>query len=403
MLDMSYNARVIYIDNKEKALSELAKIGCDAAGAHIMSDKAVFRTIKVENIKSKAALILKQTMLSKGGEASIHKKAADLSEEYTDVLLSASVKQYKEAINRLKPQPWGLKQLAVEIENLLDSVETFPQREYTWPKSGMSLSIAPGRTLVMGILNITPDSFSDGGKFNKTDLALRHAEQLIADGADIIDIGAESTRPYGSNQVPAEEEMDRLMPVLEKVIDISSVPISVDTYKASVAKEALKAGAHIINDVWGLRHDPDMAKVAAEFNVPVIIMHNQKGTGYQRDIMSHICEFLKESIKIGVKAGIDPDKFIIDPGLGFGKNSADNLAVMSRLNELASLNCPLLLGSSRKLFIGKALDLPAEDRVEGTGATVAVGITKGAHIVRVHDVKPIVRVARMTDAIVYAK
>jgi dihydropteroate synthase len=253
----------------------------------------------------------------------------------------------------------------------------------------------------MGILNVTPDSFSDGGKYNNIDVALRHVEEMIRDGADIIDVGAESTRPYnGANIVSAEEEMNRLLPLLEKVLAISSVPVSVDTYKASVAEEALKMGAHMINDVWGLQQDPAMAAIVAKYGVPVFVMHNQEGTHYDRDIMAHICSFLRDSIAIGVKAGIHPDNIIIDPGIGFGKTPTQNIAVMARLEELKSLGCPILLATSRKRFIGEVLNLPVEDRVEGTGATIALGIMKGSHIIRVHDVKPLARIAKMTDAMI---
>ncbi|WP_425060840.1 hypothetical protein SCACP_15940 [Sporomusa carbonis] len=398
---MRYNLRVIEIKNQEQARKELAKINCDTAGAGIMSGKAVYKTIKIENIMSKAALILKQTFLSKGGEASVTRGTADLSAEYTDVLLCGSLKHFKQAIPQLKVQPWGLAKLAEELEAVIAADEKFPHRTY---KLGQhTLTISPEKTLVMGILNFTPDSFSDGGKFNNIDAALRHAEEMISEGADIIDIGAESTRPYGSEKISAEEELDRLMPVLEKVLAISSVPVSIDTYKGSVAREALKIGAHIINDIWGLQYDNEMAKVVAEYDAPIVIMHNQEGTVYQRDIMSHILEFLRRSIEIGEAAGISTDNFIVDPGIGFGKKPADNLVVMARLNELRSLGCPILLGSSRKRFIGEILNAPPDDRVEGTGATVALGITKGVNIVRVHDVKAIARIAKMTDAMVNAK
>nr|WP_243638750.1 dihydropteroate synthase [Lucifera butyrica] len=255
------------------------------------------------------------------------------------------------------------------------------------------------KTLVMGILNVTPDSFSDGGCYNTLEAAARHAEEMIQAGADIIDIGAESTRPYGGAQVvSAREELDRLLPLLEKVLKIATVPVSVDTYKASVAEAAIKMGAHLINDVWGLQSDPGMAGVIANYKVPVIVMHNQQNTFYEKDIMYSICRFLQQSIQIGLDAGVPFDHFIIDPGIGFGKTPEQNLEVMSRLGELRSLGCPLLLGTSRKRFIGEVLGLPVEDRVEGTGATVAWGIAQGTSIVRVHDVKPIVRMAKMCDA-----
>jgi len=258
------------------------------------------------------------------------------------------------------------------------------------------LTIRPGRTLVMGILNVTPDSFSDGGRYASVADALRQADQLIEAGADILDIGAESTRPYGSHEISAETELERILPILEKVVAFSPIPISVDTYKASVADAALKAGAHIINDIWGLQGDPAMAKVATAHNAPVITMHNQKGSNYSEDIMSSICAFLRNSIRLAMDTGLAFENMIIDPGIGFGKTPAQNLVVLSRLAELKSLSCPILLGTSRKRFIG---GLPEDEREEGTAASVACGILSGANIIRVHDVKTMVRVARMTDAI----
>lgn len=390
-------ARMIEINDSFQARQELEKIGCDDTGIHIMSAKAVFKTMKLEQISAKAANLLKQTFLAKGGEVAITRGTADLSVEYTDALLCATLKQYRLALAQLKMQPWGLPAVAEAIEKALVFDESFPCRNYSWPNR--TLSIKPGHTLIMGILNVTPDSFSDGGKYNSVEAALQHACELVQGGADVIDIGAESTRPYGgAEEVSAEEEAERLIPVLEKLIAACPVPISVDTYKACVAEEALKRGAHIINDVWGLKHDEAMAAVVAKYNVPVVIMHNQLTASYKRDIMSEICESLSESIHMGLAAGIDFNNLIIDPGIGFGKTPEQNLVVMSRLEELKSLGCPLLLGTSRKRFIGEVLGLTVNDRIEGTGATVAVGITKGVHIVRVHDVKQIARIARMTDA-----
>jgi len=393
---MALNAYKIQISNLKQAEIELSKIKCDKVGISIMSNKAVFQIIKLEKVPAKDANLLKQTFLAKGGEVAVARGTADLSISHTDVLICATLKQYRLALVQLKIQPWGLPKVAQVIERVLNTNELFPNRQYEWPKH--QLSILPRRTLIMGILNVTPDSFSDGGCYNNIDAALRHVEEMIKNGADIIDIGAESTRPYGNNeQITAEVELERLTPLLERVLEISSVPVSVDTYRGSVALEALKLGAHMINDIWGLQYDDQMAKVVAQYNVPVIIMHNQQGNEYTRDIMSHICEFLKNSIIIGLKAGIDFENFIVDPGIGFGKTHEQNLLVMSRLEELKSLGCPILLGTSRKRFIGEVLGLPVDDRVEGTGATVAVGITKGMNIVRVHDVQAIARIAKMTD------
>jgi dihydropteroate synthase len=394
---MVFNVRVLSINNLKEAQLELAKVNCDKMGIRIMSNKAVFRVMKLENVSARDANLLKQTFLAKGGEVAVGRGTADLSIEYTDVLLCATLKQYHLAIEQLKLQPWGLPQIAQAIDNALNNSEDFPERSYALGKH--VLSIEPRRTLVMGILNVTPDSFSDGGQYNTMDKALHHAEDMIQNGADIIDIGAESTRPYkGAEKISAEEEIERLGPLLEKIVSISSVPVSIDTYKASVALEALKLGAHMINDIWGLQQDSNMAKVVAQYKVPVIIMHNQDTTHYQHDIMSEICSFLQRSIAIGMESGIGRDRFIIDPGIGFGKTPAQNLIVMSRLEELKSLGCPILLGTSNKRFIGEVLHLPVEDRREGTGATVAMGIMKGSNIVRVHDVKAIARITKMIDA-----
>jgi dihydropteroate synthase len=394
---MAFNARILEIDNLEQAYRELATVNCDKTGTSIMSYKAVFKIVKLECVQARDANLLKQTFLAKGGEVAVGKGTADLSVEYTDVLLCATLKQYKVALVQLKLQPWGLPKIAEAIEQVLNCRESTSLRQYSWGQH--NLSIMPKRTLIMGILNVTPDSFSDGGQFNTMDTALRRVEDMIQNGADIIDIGAESTRPYkGAEKISAEEELERLCPLLEKVLGISTVPVSVDTYKSSVAEEALKLGAHMINDIWGLQHDADMAKIVARYDAPVVIMHNQDSTYYEKDVMSEVCSFLRESINIGLKAGITFDKFIVDPGIGFGKTSKQNLTVMSRLEELQSLGCPILLGTSNKRFIGDVLELPVEDRLEGTGATIALGIMKGSNIIRVHDVKAMARIAKMTDA-----
>lgn len=395
---MNFNARILPLNNTKQARNALSMIDCDKTGISIMENKAVFKTIQLENVPAKAANLLKQTFLAKGGEVAVARGTADLSAETTDVIVMATLKQYRLALAQLSLQPWGLPKVAAAIESVLETEFSFPVRSYEWPDR--NLTIKPGKTLIMGILNITPDSFSDGGKFRLMDAALRHAEEMIGEGADIIDIGAESTRPYGSQVISAEEELDRMLPILEKLLKALPVPISIDTYKASVAKEVLRTGAHIINDIWGLQKDPDMAATVAAYNAPVIVMHNQAGTEYSRDILSEICLFLRKSIAIALDAGIKHSNIMIDPGLGFGKTPDHNLTIMSRLEEIKSLGCPLLLGSSRKRFIGEVLGTPVDERVEGTGATVALGITKGVNIVRVHDVKAMSRIAKMMDAMV---
>ncbi|MCP1156287.1 MULTISPECIES: dihydropteroate synthase [Bacillus] len=253
------------------------------------------------------------------------------------------------------------------------------------------------KTLVMGILNATPDSFSDGGKYFDADKAVKHALEMAANGADIIDIGGESTRP-GFDEVSAEEELERVIPVIRAVAKEVPLPISIDTYKAAVAEEAISAGAHIINDVWGAKKDPKMAETASRLGVPIILMHNRENRDYSvfvRDVLND----LYESIHIARNAGVKEENIILDPGIGFAKNLPYNLEMMRNLDTITSLGYPVLLGTSRKSFIGTILDLPVEERVEGTGATVCYGIQKGCQIIRIHDVKEMSRLAKMMDAL----
>ncbi|MEC2345693.1 dihydropteroate synthase [Paenibacillus barengoltzii] len=272
------------------------------------------------------------------------------------------------------------------------------KRSYQLGEASLTLG---ERTLVMGILNVTPDSFSDGGRYNKVELAVQHAREMVAEGGDIIDIGGESTRP-GHVPVSEQEELERVIPVVEALHrELPHIPLSVDTYKAQVAYEALKAGAHIINDVWGFKAEPRMAEVAAEFGCPVILMHNRHDRHY-RDLLADVAADLRESVEIARKAGVSDENIILDPGIGFAKDYHENLRVMKALDELAALGFPLLLGTSRKRFIRTALDLPVDEVVFGTAATVALGIAQGCQIVRVHDVKEIKQTVQMCDAIVYA-
>ncbi len=274
------------------------------------------------------------------------------------------------------------------------------------------------RTYVMGILNVTPDSFSGDGIISKGDVvqaALSQADQFLASGADILDVGGESTRP-GSAPVNVEEEMERVIPVIHAIHKIyPGALISIDTYKAQVAEEAIKAGASIVNDVWGLRADSELAYVAAKYKTPIILMHNRSnpasvdvreklgnayiGSEYQ-NLLEDVKRELLESVVLAKNAGVEELRIVLDPGIGFGKTREHNLALINRLAEIRSLGYPILLGPSRKSFIGFTLDLPPDQRVEGTAAAVAIGIARGADIIRVHDVREMARVAKMTDAIV---
>ncbi|MGL1891513.1 MAG: dihydropteroate synthase [Spirochaetaceae bacterium] len=255
------------------------------------------------------------------------------------------------------------------------------------------------RTYIMGILNVTPDSFSDGGEFNNIQDSLIKAELMINQGADVIDVGGESTRP-GAASVSVSEEINRVVPVIKVLKEKFSVPVSLDTSKSEVGLKGLEAGADLINDVWAFQRDPKLANVTADFNVPAILMHNKVDSNYSKDIIESMKLFFNRSLEIAFKAGVAEDKIILDPGIGFGKTQEHNREVLSRLGELHSLGFPLLLGTSRKSIIGTILDLPPKDRLEGTLATSTMGIISGVDILRVHDVLENRRVALVTDKIV---
>jgi dihydropteroate synthase len=260
------------------------------------------------------------------------------------------------------------------------------------------------KTHVMGVLNVTADSFSDGGRFLRPRDAIAQGMRMIKQGADIIDVGGESTRP-GADPISLEEELSRVIPVISALCQQTDVPISIDTYKSEVAKRALDAGAQMINDISALRYDPEMRKIAREFDVPIVLMHikgtpkNMQQKPWYEDVIGEISEYLKESIRMAQEAGIDKGKIIIDPGIGFGKRLVDNLNILKNLEKFSILRCPILIGCSRKSFIGKILDLPVGDRLEGSLAALAVAMMNGASLVRVHDVEESKRVARMVDAI----
>lgn len=259
-----------------------------------------------------------------------------------------------------------------------------------------------GHTYIMGILNVTPDSFSDGGKFNQIDAALKHAEEMIRDGADVIDIGGESTRPWGYTKISDEEETGRVVPVIEAVKKEFGIPISVDTYKSGVAEAAAQAGADLINDIWGLKYDPHMAEVIAKSGLACCLMHNRDNTEY-RNFMEDVKQDLRETIALAKAAGIEDDKIILDPGVGFAKSYENNLEVIRRLKEFNELKYPVLLGTSRKSVIGLTLELPAAERVEGTIVTTVMAVEAGCMFVRVHDVKENHRAIQMAEAILDRK
>jgi len=400
---MSHNPRILSLTGEEEIKLAFKKIGVDTGGIEIMAKKAIYRLMKIENVEVRAANILKQEMLARGGEAAVARGVYDLKGRVTDVILIGTIAQCRSLVDKIKQQPFGLKEIALEARTVLDSYTTIPSK-LAW--GGYSLDLS-SRTHVMGVLNVTPDSFSDGGRFLDKDKAISRVMEMVEEGADIIDIGGESTRP-GAKSLGEKEELDRVIPVIKAVSDKVRVPISIDTYKYEIARQALDAGAAMINDISGLRSDKRMASLAAENKVPVIIMHMQgapkdmqKNPKY-KSVVGEILGFLREQSDKAVAAGIQRDLIVVDPGIGFGKTKDHNLTILKRLSEFRSIGLPIAIGTSRKSFIGMTLGLEVDDRLEGTAASVSYAISQGANIIRVHDVKEMVRVVRMTDAIMRA-
>lgn len=389
--------RVVLIDSQEEARMFLDQIGVDPGAYPYMQPKAMYRCIKLKGISCRAANIIKQEMLSKGGEAAIKRDALKF-EGFTDVLLMGNLKHYRLLTQKLRVQPFGLKELAGEIEAIL---KNYALESWTIPLPGGRTLELGSRPYIMGILNVTPDSFSDGGRFYDYTLAIERSRRMREEGADIIDVGGASTRP-DARIVDEEEELRRVLPVVEKLASEGAI-VSVDTFRGRVARECLEAGAHIINDVGAMRLDKDLLPVLVEYQSPSIFMHNRlqidQGKPYS-DLVADIVEELDQAVNKAEAAGLSREKIMLDPGLGFGKDPVQNRLLLKRLKEFKSLGLPLVVGASRKRFIGATLNLEVEDRLEGSLAVVAVAVMNGAQIIRVHDVKESVRVAAMTSAVV---
>lgn len=398
---MRFNPRVLQVRDIREAHARLDEIGPSDRGRSIMAPKMVHRVIRVDGLDTRAANILKQNMLSIGGEVSLPREVFDYGDKKVPAVIAGTLKHFRALISRLKEQPFGLKVLAAELEEVLGPA--FREEERVLVLKGREYYLDQ-RTLVMGIVNVTPDSFSDGGKYYQTRAAVEHGLRLVEEGADILDVGGESTRP-GSDFISLDEELRRVMPVLEELVERAGVPVSVDTTKAEVARRALDAGCAMVNEISAMRLDPDMLPLVVERGVPFCLMHMQgmpkdmQVRPHYDDVVGEIAAFLRNRAEAAVEAGADPSNIIVDPGIGFGKTLEHNLEILRRLPELKSLGYPLLLGTSRKSFIGMILDLPVEERLEGTAASVALGVAGGADIVRVHDVREMVRVVRVAEAI----
>lgn len=393
--------RPLILHSAAEARRELERIGVDPAGIGRMLPKLELLPVLVPQMRAAAANILKQELLALGGDAAVARGTVACSIDTTDVLLIGTRKQLQGLCAKLPQQPFGLATLADQLRGLLDTL-TGPIPAWKLARRELTLR----RPLIMGILNVTPDSFSDGGRFTSLDTAVEHALQMADQGADIIDIGAESTRP-GAPLIPAEEELRRLLPVVEKLAGKLTIPISIDTWKAPVAEATLAGGAEIINDISGLTFDPALAEVVAAHRAGLVLMHTrgtpetmQHDTGYA-DLMGEVADFLQASLRTALTAGNDREQIVLDPGIGFGKDVNGNHEILRRLRELAGFGLPLLVGTSRKGFIGKTLGHDkTEDRLFGTAATVALAVAHGANILRVHDVQAMRDVADMTHSIV---
>ncbi|UFJ40611.1 dihydropteroate synthase [Brevibacillus humidisoli] len=391
---MMHNPYPVHELTQDSVAAELRQAGIAADQTALLTAKGETRLIHVENMSRQAAELLQQTIRDCGGDGIIQESWTDMDGEKWSALLTATRQQWDDLLDKLHSRPHGLDRLGMEIAELFHRRQQLRERRQL--VCGPHTLPLGQRTLVMGILNVTPDSFSDGGRFAALDRALAHAHELVAAGADIIDIGGESTRP-GAEPVELAEELARVLPIIEALARECPVPLSIDTYKAEVARQAVASGAHIINDVWGAKRDPMMAAVAARLDVPLILMHNRTDMNYTH-FFSDMVRDLRGSVQVAREAGVRDDQIILDPGIGFAKTLEHNLETMRRLDDLVSLGYPVLLGTSRKSMIGRVLDLPVEERLEGTAATVALGAAKGCHIVRVHDVKQMKRVVTMMDA-----
>lgn len=407
---MPHNARVLCLTSDDEIIAEMTRVNAEDAGIRHMLPKARHYLVKLEHIRRPIAHILKETFLSNGGDTVINRDVITAQVEHSDVILTGTRKHFQRALLALREQGFGCDKLAVEVEAAIRHFDGAPNVPHASSFLDKRVAAAFGqigtRTLVMGILNATPDSFSDGGKYSDASDAIRHAYDMASDGADIIDIGGQSTRP-GSEPISASEEMDRVLPIVKELATNLAIPVSIDTYSAEVAEAALNAGAAIVNDISAGAFDSEMPSLLAARRCPAVLMHivgtprNMQKNPEYGDLISDICRSLRERMDALVDAGVDQKLLILDPGIGFGKTPEHNLEILRRLAEMKSIGRPILVGTSRKSTIGSVLGgLPPEERLEGTAATVALSIANGADIVRVHDVKEMVRVARMTDAVV---
>ena len=397
---MRYPLRLISPRSRGAFARVLAEAGVDPYGIAIIGRKAETIVLRVDRVAAPVANIIKQQLLSMGGDAAVHRDAITGGPPQSSVYIVADRSRLAQLPAKFARQPFGLAELGAEIERLLGALERPPAR-VSLPRGEIDLAAGP---IVMGVLNVTPDSFSDGGAFLDPGAAHERALAMIEEGAGVIDVGGESTRP-GAAEVSLETELGRVMPVLRKLSGAIPVPLSIDTRRAAVARAALDAGAAIVNDVSGLRHDPAMIETARESGAAVVVMHMQgtpetmQANPSYTDVTGEIIAWFEERAAELVRAGLDREKIIVDPGLGFGKRLEDNLAILNELGDFAGLGYPVMVGYSRKSFIGKITDRDPALRLHGGLAALAKCLAGGAAFVRVHDVGETVDFLKVWKAI----
>ncbi|MEA2015814.1 MAG: dihydropteroate synthase [Actinomycetota bacterium] len=399
---MKFKIRALNIKNREEGLKEYSKMGASPDGSNLMIDKIFPVSLKIRGVNPLAANILKQEMLARGGDVVTSWDTIKGNSKKTDVIVQGTNKGIENLIEKISTQPFGLKELSGNLKTYMDKMEKKSKNNLL--EIGTRKFNLDKKVIVMGVLNVTPDSFYDGGFYFEKEKAYKRVENIVGEGADIIDVGGMSTRP-GSKPVNPEEEMDRIIPVIQHVKKNYNILISADTSKPMVAEKAIEEGAHIINDVSGLSAGRDMADVIAKRDVSIIIMHikgapenMQKNPQYD-NVIDEIYDFLEDKTAKALECGISPGKIIIDPGIGFGKTLEHNLEILNKIKEFTMLGYPVMIGASRKSFIGSILDLPVDERLEGSIAAAVYSIMNGVSILRVHDVKETMRAIEVAGRI----
>ncbi len=379
--------------------TELQKIGVDKGYLDALAEKGIFITLKIQHLNAASCNIIKQSALSVGTDAAVHRDVITGKKDDSDILLFGSYKEIERVAQKLAGQPFGLDRVAQGILEKLNGKGS--ERAFLTAKRRIKLG---GGVRIMGVLNVTPDSFSDGGKYIEKERAIERALEMVEAGADIIDIGGESSRP-GSKPLNAAEEIKRVVPVIEAVKQKTDIPVSIDTYKSSVAEKALKRGAEIVNDISAFRFDERMVGLVKEQGAGVILMHMQGEPQHMQedpsydDVIQEIYDFLSERVTYAIERGIPEASIMVDPGIGFGKRLQDNYDILNRIREFSTLGAGVLVGASRKSFIGRTLDVPVHERIEGSLAACAIAIEGGVSMVRVHDVAETKRFVKMFESI----